>query len=156
MATERTPDGARLYLLLWRAFKSFEAIDRASIQTLGFRNLSDFAVLEIVYHKGPQPVNTIGRKVYLTSGSITTAVHRLERQGLVRRTPCPDDRRVVYVDLTDEGRRVIREAFASHNARLDGAFHALDPGERQQLAALLRKAGHAAAAWSEAEPRVEE
>ncbi|MDP0500265.1 MAG: MarR family transcriptional regulator [Verrucomicrobiota bacterium JB022] len=154
MASESTPDGARLYILLWRAFKSVEAVDRASIQQLGFRNMSDFAVLEIVYHKGPQPVNTIGRKVFLTSGSITTAVHRLERAGLVTRVSSPDDRRVVYVNLTDEGRRVIARAYEAHAAKLDEAFSVLDAKERLQMARLLRKAGLHAAAMN-AEPKEE-
>lgn len=139
------PDGPKLYIMLWRAFKAFEAIDRQSIDALGFRTLSDFAVLEIVYHKGPQPVNTIGKKVHLTSGSITTAVDRLERDGLVERVACPKDRRVVHVRLTDAGRAHITKAYAAHKAHLDEAFAVLSPDEKLTLATLLRKAGRSAA-----------
>ena len=85
-------------------------MDARSIAASGL-GLSDFAVLEILLHKGPLPVNTIGRQVMLTSGSISTAIDRLEDKGLVRRQACPNDRRVTYVTLTPTGRTLIRRVF---------------------------------------------
>src|SRR5258708_26039380 len=81
-------DGVHVRLILWKAERAMEAVDRRSIEKLGL-GLSDFAVLEMLLHKGPQPVNTIGAKVLLTSGSITAAVDRLEARGLVRRGDHP-------------------------------------------------------------------
>jgi MarR family 2-MHQ and catechol resistance regulon transcriptional repressor len=103
--------------------------------------LSDFAVLEILLHKGPLPVNTIGRHVMLTSGSITTAVDRLEEKRLVRRQACPDDRRVTYVTLTTTGRTLIRRVFKVHADRLENLFEPLSESERSTLAVLLKKLG---------------
>src|SRR5690349_24889765 len=65
---------------------------------------SDFRVLEVLLHKGPLPVNTIGPKVWLTPGSISVAVDRLVRKGLVSRSDHPDDRRVRRVALTPKWR----------------------------------------------------
>ena len=81
--------GTHLFLLFWKASHAVMAYDQESIQRSGFSSLSDFAVLEVLLHKGAQPVNAIGEKVMLTSGSITTAVQRLEKRGLVRRGAQP-------------------------------------------------------------------
>src|ERR1700758_5455170 len=81
-----------VWVVLWRATHAVErnAIDSVSRLGLG---LSEFAVLEILLHKGPQPVNTIGKKILLTSGSMTAAINRLEAKKLVRRAADPQDRR---------------------------------------------------------------
>ena len=135
-----------VYLLLWKAFYAVEAHDRRSILSLGFPNDSDFAVLEVLQAKGPLPVNEIGRRMFLTSGSITTAVDRAEERGLVRRTPCPRDRRVVYVELTERGRALVGRVLPEHFRNLAVALSGLSPEEQSTLAGLLRKLGlHAAA-----------
>ena len=105
---------------------------------------SDFAVLEALLHKGPLPVNTIGRKVLLTSGSITTAVDRLERQQLVKRRAHPTDRRARVVHLTPAGRRLISRVFSDHQRDMDRAVSPLSPAERRTLVQLLKKLGLAA------------
>ena len=71
--------GIHLWLVLWKAFNALQAFAYQNIHASGL-SLSDFAVLELLLHKGPQPVSTIGRKVLLSSGSITVAVDRLEQQ----------------------------------------------------------------------------
>ena len=88
--------------------------DHQSIAAQGFASLSDYAVLEVLLHKGSLPVNAIGEKVLLTSGSITTAVQRLEKKGLVIRERSEGDARVVLVHLTNEGMNLIQEAFTAH------------------------------------------
>jgi MarR family 2-MHQ and catechol resistance regulon transcriptional repressor len=135
--------GTHLWLVLWKAFRAMESYDLASIAGLGFC-LSDFAVLEILLHKGPLPVNTIGRRILLTTGSITTAVDRLEAKKLVRRTPDTGDRRVVRVALTVAGRKLIRREFARHAERLEIPARALNPEERAVLLHLLRRLGQTA------------
>jgi MarR family 2-MHQ and catechol resistance regulon transcriptional repressor len=115
--------------------------DQASIGRAGFGSLSDFAVLEVLLHKGALPVNTIGEKVLLTSGSITTAVDRLEKKSLVKRQKSEFDGRVVLVQLTDAGRELITESFAGHAANLDQLFEVFDDEERAQFAKLSRKLG---------------
>ncbi len=130
-----------LYLILWKAFYAVEAHDRRSIRSLGFSSDSDFAVLEALHSKGPLPVNELGRKLFLTSGSITTAVDRAQKHGWVRRVANPSDRRVALVELTAAGRKRAHEAVTVHFRNLARALSGLAAGEQAQLAALLRKLG---------------
>jgi MarR family transcriptional regulator, 2-MHQ and catechol-resistance regulon repressor len=137
------PDGAHTWLVLARAARAVEARALRSIVDTGL-GASDFGVLEMLLHKGALPVNEIGRKLLLTSGSITTCVDRLARRGLVARRDDPDDRRVRRVELTPAGRALIEPAFARHAADLDTVVQALTGEERGTLVALLRKLGTAA------------
>ena len=115
--------------------------DNQSIATQGFATLSDYAVLEVLLHKGSLPVNAIGEKVLLTSGSMTTAVQRLEKKGLVVRERSEGDARVVLVHLTNEGMNLIQEAFTAHAQDLDELFTEFSEDERIQFAGLMRKLG---------------
>ncbi len=139
----KSTSGVHLWLVLSRATKAVEARALESIEATGLC-ASDFAVLESLLHKGPLPVNTIGKKLLLTSGSITTAVDRLEARGLVRRAEDPNDRRVRLVELTDDGRELIKPAFAQHKRDLDGVASALTADERTTLVNLLRALGTSA------------
>ncbi|MFZ4777672.1 MAG: MarR family winged helix-turn-helix transcriptional regulator [Terrimicrobiaceae bacterium] len=118
--------GAHLFLVLWKAYRAVEAWDRGSIERTGLC-FSDFATLEICLHKGPTPVNAIGKKVLLTSGSITSAVDRLEKKGLVMRERNPKDARSVLVRLTAAGKKLISDAYDAHARRLDEVAEALVP-----------------------------
>jgi MarR family 2-MHQ and catechol resistance regulon transcriptional repressor len=104
--------GVHLWLVLINAFYSLAAHAERSLNSketgLG---QSDFRVLEVLHSKGPLPVNTIGRKVWLTPGSISVAVDRLERQRLVKRNST-SDRRVRLVELTPKGQDLIRKIFS--------------------------------------------
>jgi MarR family 2-MHQ and catechol resistance regulon transcriptional repressor len=108
---------------------------------------SDFAVLEALLHKGPLPVNEIGKKVLLTSGSITVAVDRLAEKQLVERRTHGSDRRARIVHLTKEGRKLITRAYAQHAADLEQlASASLSATERVTLIRLLKKIGYEAVA----------
>lgn len=141
---ERIPTGAYTWLILWKAARAVEARALRSIEEAGLC-ASDFGVLEALFHKGPLPVNDLGRKVLLTTGSITTAVDRLAGRGLVERRGHPRDRRVRLVELTPQGRRLIEPSFARHEADLEAVVSVLTPGQRATLVALLRKLGKGAA-----------
>src|SRR6266702_52658 len=96
--------GVHVWLVLAKAFHALMAHAEKSLD-LSRAGLgdSDFRVLEVLLHKGPLPVNTIGPKVWLTPGSISVAVDRLEKKAHVRRKRT-DDRRVRLVELTARGR----------------------------------------------------
>lgn len=133
--------GTHLFLLFWKATHAVMGYDQKSSARSGFSSLSDFAVLEVLLHKGSLPVNAIGEKVLLTSGSITTAVKRLEARGFVRRERSETDARVVLVHLTEAGRACISEAFAIHAEELERLFTVFDHTERADFARLVRKLG---------------
>jgi MarR family 2-MHQ and catechol resistance regulon transcriptional repressor len=105
---------------------------------------SDFGVLEALLHKGPLAINELGAKVLLTSGSITTAIDRLEKRGLVARGGDAADRRARIVHLTPAGRKLIRKLFVAHEEAMEAAVSALAPEEREVLLNLLRKLGRGA------------
>jgi MarR family transcriptional regulator, 2-MHQ and catechol-resistance regulon repressor len=136
--------GVHVWLVLWKAAQAVEAYAKRSV---GGSELcgSDFAVLEALLHKGVLPVNEIGRKVLLTSGSITVAVDRLEAKGLVERRASADDRRARIVHLTKEGRKLITRAYAEHAADMERLASGLSPSERATLIRLLKKIGYKAA-----------
>lgn len=130
-------------LVLWKAAKAIERVDRASISETGLL-LSDFAIMEVLLHKGPLPINTIGDKVLLTSGSMTAAVNRLQNQGYVTRTKDPTDGRCFLVRLTESGRHVIGQAFQRHAQNLERVADVLTDPERHELVRLLKKIGQSA------------
>jgi len=129
-----------LRLVLWKAAKAVEKVDRASISETGL-HLSDFAIMEVLLHKGPLPIKTIGEKVLLTSGSMTAAINRLEKKGYVRRNQDPADGRSFYVHLTEVGRGVIESAYEQHEKQLEKITGVLTREERADLVRLLKKMG---------------
>lgn len=137
------PTGVHLWLVLMKAHRALENRANASIADLGLC-FSDFAILEILLHKGPLPVNTIGARVPLTSGSATTAIDRLEGRTLVRRETDPSDKRARVVHLTPAGRRLIEDAFVRHSADIETATAGLNEKERAMAIRLLRKLGKSA------------
>jgi MarR family 2-MHQ and catechol resistance regulon transcriptional repressor len=143
---------AHLWLILWRAHDALREHAERHIESLGLC-FSDFGALEYLFHKGPAPVNAIGDKIRLTSGSITAAVDRLERKGLVERRNDPADRRARVVHLTAAGRKVISCAFANHEAAMERAVGGLSAAERKRAAALLKKLGLAAQAMLQSDDK---
>ena len=140
--------GVHVFLVLWKAARAAQAYAEKSVLELEMCG-SDFAVLEALLHKGPLPVNEIGKKVLLTSGSITVAVDRLETKGLVERRAHGTDRRARIVHLTKEGRKLITRAYADHAADMERlALASLTRAERETLIGLLKKFGYKAAAAS--------
>jgi len=132
--------GVHLWLILMKAHEAMRRHAEQHIHSLGI-GFSDFQVLEVLLHKGPTPVNEIGRRVRLTSGSITSAVDRLEAKGLVERQFDTADRRTRVVHLTAAGRKLIGCAFADHERAMERAAAGLSPAERAEAAALLKKLG---------------
>jgi MarR family transcriptional regulator, 2-MHQ and catechol-resistance regulon repressor len=132
--------GVHVWLVLAKTAHALAARAGRSIAGLGMC-ASDFGALETLLHKGPLPVNTLGRKLLLTSGSITTAIDRLERRSLVARRNDPADRRTRVVHLTRAGRTLIQKAFAAHAADMEQAVAALSGRERVALIESLKKLG---------------
>ena len=141
--------GVHVFLVLWKAASAVQACAEKSISELEMCG-SDFAVLEAVLHKGPLPVNEIGKKVLLTSGSITVAVDRLETKGFVERRAHGTDRRARIVHLTKEGRKLITRAYTDHAADMERlASVSLTRTDRKALIRLLKKIGYEAAGASQ-------
>jgi MarR family 2-MHQ and catechol resistance regulon transcriptional repressor len=135
-------------LVMMKALRALTRYATAGIEETGL-GLSDFGVLEILLHKGPLPVNTIGPIVDLTPGSISIAVDRLVVKGLVSRVESAEDRRVRIVALTPHGKALIDSAFRKHSGQMRRVFAELSPEELRGLEAALKKVGMRAAALME-------
>jgi MarR family 2-MHQ and catechol resistance regulon transcriptional repressor len=133
--------GVHVWLVLAKAFRALMArsVESLDLSRAGLGD-SDFRVLEVLLHKGPLPVNTIGPKVWLTPGSISVAVDRLEKKALVKRKNTVD-RRVRLVELTAKGRVLITKTFREHANAMEEAAGVLSKEERLILLRLLKKLG---------------
>src|SRR6266567_1651853 len=140
----RETSGVHVWLVLMKAFQAMMPHAAESIERTELGD-SDFRVLEALLHKGPLPVNTLGPKVWLTPGSISVAVDRLVKKGLVSRNDHPGDRRVRRVELTAKGRTLITRGFREHAAAMETAVSVLSKNERLTLLRLLKKLGKHAA-----------
>jgi MarR family 2-MHQ and catechol resistance regulon transcriptional repressor len=144
MTTEQDKISApRLWLVLARAYGSIVNYIEGSFVSQGL-GLSDFMVLEVLLHKGPLTISAIGEKVLLASASMTSAIDRLEKRGLVRRKTCDSDRRIRFVELTDCGKAFIEEIYARHEKDLEAVVSTLDDEERRVIYDGLKKIGLAA------------
>ncbi|HTF65128.1 MAG TPA: MarR family transcriptional regulator [Edaphobacter sp.] len=148
-------DHVHVWLVLGKAFHAMTKFTMAGIQESGLGD-SDFRVLEALLHKGPLPVNVIGPKVFLTPGSISTAVDRLFSKGLVSREENAEDRRIRLVALTESGKALIRPIYRKHVEDVRQVFADFTPSEFRQLERLMKKAGRQAEALHAASGRQEE
>jgi MarR family 2-MHQ and catechol resistance regulon transcriptional repressor len=133
-----------VWLVMMKAMRALTRYAASGIEETGL-GLSDFGVLELLLHKGPLPVNTIGPIVNLTPGSISIAVDRLVAKGLVSRVESAQDRRVRIVSLTPRGKNLIVSAFRKHSGQMKRVFSELSPQELRGLEVALKKVGKRAA-----------
>jgi MarR family 2-MHQ and catechol resistance regulon transcriptional repressor len=134
----------RLWLVIAKCFRALSLVAERSIANTGLC-LTDFAALEALLHKGPLTITQIQDKVRLASGSMTAAVDRLERLGLVVRKASPIDRRARVVHLTAEGKRLAGSSFERHAEDLEALMSALSEKEMERLYGSLKKLGLLAA-----------
>jgi len=136
------------WLIVLKAWQSMSRYVLAPVLEQGLGE-SDFRVLEVLLHKGPMPVNTIGPKVALNPGSVSVAVDRLYRRGFVSRVECARDRRVRTVALTERGREMFLPLFRRHSALIQRAFQDVSLEEIRQLELVLKKIGKRAESLAE-------
>lgn len=138
--TTADPSAVHVWLVLMKAHHALEQEAISSIEATGLC-FSDFKALELLLHKGPVAINTLGSHLALTSGALTSVVDRLEKKGLVERHGDPNDRRVRIIKLTEPGQQLIRTLFNQHSQDMENALSHLNREERQRLIELLKKAG---------------
>ncbi len=128
------------FVRLMRASESMSA--RIHSHLGGARlTVSQFGVLEALYHLGPMSQTEIGRKILKSSGNITLVIDNLEKRRLVKRKRSPEDRRLYSIELTLSGRKLIGNLFPQHAGRIVEAMKVLTGEEQRTLAVLCRKLG---------------
>lgn len=128
------------YVKLMRAANTARNFASRSLSDTGV-TLTQFAVLEALYHLGPMSLSEIAQKVLTTGGNLTMVVGNLEKQGLAKRQKSPEDRRVLIVVLTAKGKTLIRALFPQHAAAIVKFLSVLTLEEQAQLGELCRKLG---------------
>jgi DNA-binding MarR family transcriptional regulator len=108
---------------------------RRSVADLG---ASAAQILAIVEGAGePIPPSVIARRLLVTTGTMTSLLDTLERRGLIRRLPHPDDRRMLLIDVTDEARAICDSMLPRVHAGFREIFASLSEPEKQVLLDLL-------------------
>lgn len=130
----------KLFIVLTRTLQSLRKKVEADIRSHQL-NLTEFAVLELLFHKGPQPIQKIGDKVLLASSSITYVVDKLEEKKLLERKPCPNDRRITHASLTSVGDKLMRDVFPKHSKAIQEIFAGLGTDEKAKMIEELKKLG---------------
>lgn len=131
----------KLFVVLTRALQSIEKRVEEDIRSIGL-NPTEFAVLELIYSKGDQPIQKIGEKVLIASSSITYVVDKLEKKNFLVRKPCPKDRRITYAAITPAGTEFMNKIFPKHKEAIHEICSGLNSKEKEILIELLKKLGY--------------
>ncbi|MDW0110599.1 MarR family winged helix-turn-helix transcriptional regulator [Sporosarcina aquimarina] len=130
----------KLFVVLTRALQSIKVRVEEDIRKSGL-NPTEFAVLELIYNKGDQPIQKIGEKVLIASSSITYVVDKLEKKDLLKRVPCPKDRRVTHASITVKGSELMDTLFPDHQTAIKEIFKGLTIQEKEHMIEQLKKLG---------------
>ncbi|WP_078552716.1 MarR family winged helix-turn-helix transcriptional regulator [Bacillus alkalicellulosilyticus] len=130
----------KLLIVLTRAYESIIAHIEKDIRGYGL-NPTEFGVLELLFHKGEQPLQKIGEQILITSGSITYVVDKLEKKRLLKRVSCDKDRRITYAHVTEEGKKLMEDIFPTHWDRIEEITAGISDTEKEELIVLLKKLG---------------
>jgi MarR family 2-MHQ and catechol resistance regulon transcriptional repressor len=129
-----------LFVVLSRAYTWINAHAIRDIRRYGL-NPTEFGILELLYHQGSLPLQQIGEKILISSGNITYVVDKLEQKQLLTRKPSPQDRRVIFAEITSQGHELLAAIFPQHEDVIRAAVSGLTPEEQVQAIALLKKLG---------------
>jgi MarR family 2-MHQ and catechol resistance regulon transcriptional repressor len=128
------------YVKLMRAAESITSRVHKHLSSVGL-TVSQFGVLEAIYHLGPLSQKDLGQKILRSSGNITLVIDNLEKRRLVRRERNAADRRIFIVHLTDEGQKLIRNIFPSHAALITSELSVINATDQKILGDLCKKVG---------------
>ena len=130
----------KILVVLSKTYKSVMATAARDMKKYGLSE-TEFSILELLYHKGRFPLQQIGDKVLITSGSITYNVDKLENKGYLQRVSCQEDRRIIYAEMTDAGKKLFDECFPLHAKEINSIMSDLSEKEKHTVIELLKKIG---------------
>jgi MarR family 2-MHQ and catechol resistance regulon transcriptional repressor len=130
----------KTYVKLMRASETITSRVHKHLSSLGL-TVSQFGVLEAIYHLGPLSQRDVGHKILRSSGNITMVIDNLEKRRLVRRERDASDRRISIVHLTGEGEKLIRKIFPSHAALITNELSVINATDQVTLGNLCKKIG---------------
>lgn len=137
---DETELSLKLLVVLTRAAQSVRKGIEKDVRRYGL-NVAEFGVLELLYHKGDQPIQKIRGKILMASSSTTYIIDQLEKKQLIRRIPCPADRRVTFASLTDAGTDLMHQIFPKHREAVGTLLGGVTVSEKKALVGQLKKLG---------------
>jgi MarR family 2-MHQ and catechol resistance regulon transcriptional repressor len=138
--SKKTVRALNAFINLMRASDSVAGRISLQLEAQGL-TMGQFGVLEALLHLGPMCQHAIAQKLLRSGGNITLVVDNLEKHGWVRRERQKDDRRMIVIHLTQQGRRLIERVFPDHASAIEREFRNLGPREQERLRHLCRKLG---------------
>lgn len=126
-----------------RAVDALHEVIKKDVAQWGL-NPTDFSVLELLFHRGRQPIQLIGKKVLITSSSITYVIDKLEKKDYVVRKACPEDRRVTFAELTSEGHQLMETIFPKHEQAINQVFQGIAPSDLEAFIETAKTIGYQA------------
>lgn len=140
---EGESESLKLLVVLSKAYKTLMEKAAKDAKKINL-SPSEFAILEVLYSKGRVPLQQIGEKILITSGTITYNIDKLEKKLLLQRVPCAEDRRVIYAELTTTGSELFDRIFPQHTAYIHNLMSGLSLKQKQQAIELLKLLGKGA------------
>lgn len=130
----------KAFVVLMKASKSVTEHVKKDISRYNMKT-SDFAVLEALYHKGNLTVKQISDAVLINPGSMTYVIDKLEAKALLERRPCKDDRRAVYIHITEKGKQLMDDIFPKHQEAIEELFQNITADEKNTVIDVLKRIG---------------
>ena len=133
----------KLFVVLSKAYKTLMERAIKDMKQYGL-SPSEFMVLELLYTKGRIPLQQIGEKILITSGSITYNMDKLEKKEYLKRVPCKEDRRVIFAEITEAGNLFFSRIFPKHAGMIHSLSKGVSAEEKTIAIELLKKLGKGA------------
>ena len=130
----------KAFVVIMKASKTLEELVKKDVAAHGMK-MSDFAILEALYHKGRQTIKQISEAVLINTGSITYVIDKLEKNDYLQRIHCKDDRRVVYIETTPKGNAVMDEIFPKHQKLIEELFSDISDEHKQIVIDTVKTIG---------------
>lgn len=126
--------------ILFRATNQIEKIIAEDVAQYGL-NPSEFGALEVLYHKGPLPIQSICEKVLIASSSMSYVIENLIRKDFILKTKDIQDKRYHIVELTNKGRDLMNDIYPKHVQKLRKYIDILNQEDELSLQLNLKKLG---------------
>jgi MarR family transcriptional regulator, 2-MHQ and catechol-resistance regulon repressor len=126
------------YLVLMQTAKAIQECIKTNVSKYEL-SVTEFSVLEVLYHKGTQTIHQVSSSILVASGSMTYVVDKLVQKGFLERNICPGDRRAIHISLSDQGMSLMDALIPEHQVLIDSMFTSLELNEVNSLIDVLTK-----------------
>lgn len=135
---DRTKESLKALVGIKRTNDTLDRIVKQDMKNYGL-NITEFAVMELLYHKGDQPIQKVKQRILIASSSTTYVIDQLVKKGYVTRRQDEQDKRITYAVLTEGGHELMERIFPQHAETIEKAFSILDDEELAIFRRALKK-----------------